>query len=223
MKNLISPLTLALLACRLTALGQSSLTSDPAYLPIDKAFDLKAIQPQVNINLPRFLLKDIAPELNTALGNRDKDKGIDFGELIKEVKLIRVLVIEANGTNRSAVEKGVKQLRKELEAKWTSIVSVPEENVGVYAMGDPSGESMAGIAVLVFDKDDAVVANVVGHVSIGKLIKIASQMDKVPKDLLKKLQGIGSQSSEHSTPSGSGDSSNKPAESSDAPPKKAAE
>jgi len=219
MKKFFSPFTIALLACPLIALGQSNLTSDPAYLPIDKAFDLKAVPPQVNINLPRFLLKDVAPELNSVLKSRDKDKGIDFGELIKDVKLIRVVVLEANSSNRSAVEKGVKQLRKELEAKWTAIVSVPEENVGVYAMGDPAGESMTGIAVLVVNKDEAVVANVVGHVSIGKLIKLASQMDKVPKDLLKKLQSVGGQPDAQSGSNGTG-SGKKPAESSDDTPKK---
>ena len=102
-------------------------------------------------------------------------------------------MVEANQTNRPALDKAVKTLRAELEKKWTPIVSVPEDNVGVYAMGDPAGETTAGLAVLVYDGGDAVIGNVVGHISIGKMIKIATQTNKLPKDFLKKLQGLGNQ------------------------------
>jgi hypothetical protein len=73
------------------------------------------------------------------------------------------------------------------------VVSVPEENdsVGIYAMGDAKGESMTGLAVLVHDASDTVIVNIVGHVSIGKLIRIATHMHALPKDLLQKLGGLG--------------------------------
>jgi hypothetical protein len=58
-------------------------------------------------------------------------------------------------------------------------------------LSDPSGEKMAGLAVLIHDKNDAVIANVVGHVSIAKVVKVASQMNKFPKDVLKKLMKAG--------------------------------
>jgi hypothetical protein len=203
-KKYIASFMLALLtAYPLAGFGQSSLEKDPAYLPIDKMLDLKTIRPEVNINLPRFLLKDALTELNGAGTNSALD-GIDIADLIKDVKLIRVVVIEANQTNRPALDKAVKALRDELEKKWTAIVSVPEDNVGVYAMSDPAGESTTGLAVLIYDGGNAVIGNVVGHVSIAKLIKLASQSDKVPKDLLKKLQGLGNQTKE---PSKSGDGS----------------
>jgi Domain of unknown function (DUF4252) len=180
--------------------------------------DLKTIRPEVNINLPRFLLKDALGELNTGGTNSALD-GIDIVDLIKDVKLVRVVVIEVNDTNRPAMDKGVKALREELEKKWTSIVSVAEdkEHVGVYTISDPAGESTSGLAVLVYDGDNAVIGNIVGHVSIGKLIKLASASDKVPKDLLKKLQGVGDQTKEAK----SGDSSS--AKAAGASPKKPAE
>jgi hypothetical protein len=103
-----------------------------------------------------------------------------------------------------ALDKAVKTLRADLDAKWTPIVTVPEENVGVYALSDSSGESMAGLAVLVYDGGNAVIGNVVGHVSIGKLIKIAAQSDKLPKDVLLKLQGLGKQSSPQPAPNAAG-------------------
>jgi hypothetical protein len=198
MKKHIASFILALLAAY-PGFGQSSnVEKDPAYLPIDKVLDLKTIRPEVDVNLPRFLLKDALNEFKSAGTNSAPFDGIDIADLIKDIKLIRVVVIEANKTNRPALDKGVKALQNELEKKWTALVSVPEDNVGVYALSDPAGESTAGLAVLIYDDGDAVIANVVGHVSIAKLIKIASQSGKVPKDFLKKLQERGNQSKEPS-------------------------
>src|SRR5215472_5592273 len=113
MKKYIASFMLALVtAYPLAGFGESSLESDPAYLPIDKVLDLKTIRPEVNINLPRFLLKDAVSELNDSASN----KGTDFADLVKDVKLIRLVVIEANHTNRPALDKGVQKLRADLEA-----------------------------------------------------------------------------------------------------------
>jgi hypothetical protein len=196
-KWIISFMLVLLTAYPLAGFGQTSVENDPAYLPIDKVLDLKTIRPEVNLNLPRFLLKDALSELNSTT-NGSAVEGIDIADLIKEVKLIRVVVIEVNKTNRAAVDKAVKALQNELEKKWTTIVSVPEEkeHVGIYAMSDPAGESTTGLAILVFDGKDAVIGNIVGRVSIGKLMKVASQSGKFPKDFLKKLQGVGNQTNE---------------------------
>lgn len=224
MKKLIASLTLALIAVSpLVGFAQSEIEKDPAYLPIDKVLDLKTIPPQVNVNLPRFLLKDVASNLGNS--NALATAGIDLADLVKDVKLIRVVVIEGNKTNQADLDKAVKTLRKELDTKWTPIVTVPENNVGVYAMGDPSGESMSGVAVLVHDKGNTVICNVVGHVSIGKLIKIAAQSNKLPKDFLKQLQGAGQgqAASEHSHAkvhkSDDGGTTNEPVEAPEEKPK----
>lgn len=187
MKNFLTVLTLAITAAFPTVgFAENSYESDPSYLAIDKVLDLKTIRPEVNVNLPRFLLKDAASEL----GDSMKDNKADFAELIKDIKLIRFVVIEANHTNRPALDKAMKKLQEQLEEKWTSIVTVPEDHVGIYAMGDKSGESVAGIALLVYDHNDAVIGNIVGRVSLGKVMKLASQMHGLPKDLIKKLQGM---------------------------------
>src|SRR5215475_7298025 len=105
MKKCIMAFSLALLTVwPLASFGQSSVEKDPAYLPIDKVLDLKTIRPEVNLNLPRFLLKDALSELNGS----DKGspvEGMDIADLIKDVKLIRVVVIEVTKTNRSVVSK----------------------------------------------------------------------------------------------------------------------
>ena len=191
MKKRIAILTLGCAVfAALQANAQNSVESDPAYLGIDKVLDLKTLRPEVNVNLPKFLLMDVASGFDGGPDDPFAGTGIEFGDLIREIKLVQVVVVEANDENRAELDKGVKALRAKLEADWTPIVTVPEENVGVYAMSDKSGESMAGIAVLVNDGGDAVIANVVGRVSIGKLVQVASRMDKFPKDLLKKLTGF---------------------------------
>jgi hypothetical protein len=219
MKKLITLLTLAIIAaCPMASFGEGSIESDPAYLPIDKVIDLKAIPPQVNVNLPRFLLKDALSGLAAnSSSNTLSSAATDLPDLLKEVKLIRVVVFETSKTNRAAVDKAVKTLRAELDSKWTAIVSVPENNVGIYAMGDPSGENVAGVAVLVADGNNVVIVNVVGHVSIGKLVKFAAQTNKLPKDLLKAL-GQGAHS--ETIPAANADSgakTNPPADASDKP------
>lgn len=200
-KTCLSVLTLALIAfAPLRAPAQSNVETDPAYLPIDRAIDLKTIRPEVNVNLPRFLLKDAVSELNGGTNDPFAASGINIADLIKDVKLIRVVIIEAKATNRAALTAGIATLRNILETKWTPIATVPEENVGVYALGDASGESIAGLAVLIEDGGDAVIANIVGRVSLGKIVKVASHFDKIPKDLLKKLSGAGDKESEKPAP-----------------------
>jgi hypothetical protein len=204
--------------------AQSDIEKDPAYLPIDKMLDLKAIPPQVNVNLPRFLLKDAIAGLSNAPNFDLASAGIDLPDLLKDVKLIRIVVLEVPKTNRPAIDKGVKALRAELESKWTSIVSVPDKDssVGIYAKEDASGESMAGVAVLVADGGDVVIVNVVGHVSVASLIKIAAQSNKLPKDFLKKLQGGNVEPAPKPAAKTDGATTNKPADAAKAPPKESA-
>ena len=191
MKNLIAILTAVLIvACPIQLIAQSNLENDPAYLPIDKAFDFKTIKPQVNINLPKFLLKYALADLDGGKNDPFAGSGITISELIQDIKLIRVVVMKANKTTSEALAKGIAKLKSTLDEKWTGIAVVAEgnEKVGVYAISDPSGESIAGLAVLIHEKGgDSVIANVVGRVSLGKIVKAASQMNKFPKDLLKKL------------------------------------
>jgi len=192
MNRLATILSLALVAaCPVFSHAQAGLEKDPAYLAIDQAIDLKLIRPEVNVNLPHFLLQDAVSEFNGGADDPFAGTGINIADLVKEIKLIRVVVIEAKETNRVALEKGVAALRATLESKWTAIATVPQDNVGVYALGDPSGEKMAGLAVLIQDKGEAVIANIVGRVSIGKIVKVASHMNKFPKDVLKKLMKAG--------------------------------
>ncbi len=221
MRKLIASLTVAVAAaCPLAGFAEGSWEQDPAYLPIDKVIDLKTIRPEVNVNIPRFLLQDAVSEFKGGTNDPLAGTGIDFADLVKDVKLIRVVVIEANKNNRPALDKAVKSLRETLEAKWTAVVTVPESNVGVYAMSDPAGESLAGLAVLVYDDGDAVIGNIVGRVSVGRLVKIASRMHNLPKGLLEKLGNLGNPPAQAPAAQRADAGAKKPAEASEASPKK---
>lgn len=101
MKPFIPSIALALLAsCPIGAWAQNALETDPGYLDIDKAIDLKTVRPEVNINLPRFLLKDAASFFNGGPGDPFAEAGINFGELTKDIKLIRVVAFEASKKTR---------------------------------------------------------------------------------------------------------------------------
>jgi hypothetical protein len=191
LKKHIAILAVTLIAaCPGRAIAQSNLENDPAYLAIDNAFDFKTVKPEVNINLPKFLLKDALADLDGGKDDPFAGSGINISELIRDIKLIRVVVIGGHKNNSEAVAKGVATLRATLEKKWTpiTVVSEEKEKVGIYAISDPTGESTAGLAILIHEGGgEAVIANVVGHVSLGKIVKAASQIKQFPKDLLKKL------------------------------------
>jgi hypothetical protein len=209
MKNLIASLMLAAIAAfPLVGFAQADIKKDPAYLPIDSVLDVKAIPPQVDVNLPGFLIKDALSSMNTTnLGA----SGTEIADLTKDVKLIRVLVFEGTKSNRTALAKAMKPLQDELDDKWTAIAKVKDEGdkVGVYVKGDASGDSVAGLAVLVHDGDegDTVIVNVVGHVSLGKIVKFASQSGGLPLGMLKQL-GIGGMPSNHGEPKAFGGAAN---------------
>src|SRR5215471_5439831 len=112
MKKFIASLILTVLtAYPMAGFCQTDIENDPAYLPIDKVLDLKTIRPEVNVNLPRFLLKDMVSDLNSANGGSPGLEGLGLADLVKDVKLIRVVVIAVNETNRPTVDKAVKTLR----------------------------------------------------------------------------------------------------------------
>ncbi len=164
------------IACPIFGQAQQSLKSDPAYLAIDAAIDLSTIKPEVNVNLPKFLLKNAASEFNGGPEDPFGKVGININELIQDIKLIRIVVIEGNKDNSAQIAKGTARLRAQLEKSWMPIVNVPEDNVGIYAMSDKSGEEMAGLALLINDGDEAIIGNIVGNIPLGKVLKIAASM-----------------------------------------------
>ena len=211
MKSTLASLALTLLvSSAVVAADPPNVTQDPAYLPIDKVLDLKVVKPEVNVNLPKFLLMDAVSELDLGTNSAFAASGISLADLIRDIKLIRLLVISGDKSNKDQLDKAVTTLNKHLETNWTAIVSVPEENIGVYAMSDPAGESVTGLALLIHNDGDTIIGNIVGRISIGKILKVASKFDHksgasfIPKELMEKLAGISAGAKDGGAKEGSG-------------------
>ena len=161
---------------------QSALSDHPAYLDIDGAMDVEAVAPEVNVNLPKFLINSALADLEIPEegGNEAAKVVADLKDLLSDVRLIRVLVVEKGPNNAAVIDAGMPKLNAQLKKGWTPIVSVPEDNVGVYGMGDESGEEMLGMAVVVDEGDSVVIANIVGNLSFGKIFNLLGQMRTGP-------------------------------------------
>ena len=96
--NTLSKTTLIamLLSGPIVGAAQGALKADPAYLRIDDAINLSIAKPEVNVNLPKFLLTNAASEFKGGPDDPFAKIGINVNDLIKDIKLIRVMVIEAS-------------------------------------------------------------------------------------------------------------------------------
>lgn len=168
---------------------------NPAYLNIDQAFDFSVIEPTVNVNMPKFLLDNILSQLDGGQEDPFAGTGINITELTQDIELIRVVVFEVKDPEKQKiVNAGVEKLKKSMSSKWMPIVNVPDGNVTVFAMGDESGKRLAGLAMMVAEKNSAVIGNIVGEVQIGKIIAAAGKMAKsdqgIQQAMQKLLQGM---------------------------------
>ncbi len=196
------PLAVTLLASSLAYVtplrAQEALKDDPAYLDINAAIDLTEIKPEVNVNIPKFLLKNALAEFDGGKDDPIASLGINLHELTSEVKLVRIVVIDAKPQDEDAIKTGIQRLKDDLEASWIPIVSVPADNVFIYARSNASGEDLAGLALIVADGREVVIGNVVGNVPIGKIAKLAARVggDMIPAEVLEKLGGLQQESEE---------------------------
>ena len=154
------------------------LKEDPAFVDLDSRFDPSKIQATVNLNLPEFVLKNILSEFDGGKDDPFQELGINVADLTRDIRLIRVLVVEKSNSQADAayLNSLVKNLRKDLDSSWMTLLSVPEGNVAIYAKGDQSGARMRGISLLVNEGDAFVFLNVVGELPIGKILKAASKL-----------------------------------------------
>lgn len=174
------------------------LSENPAYLNIDQAFDFSVIEPTVNVNMPQFLLNNMVSQFDGGPDDPFAGSGINIAELIEDVQLVRVVVFDSKDPEKQKiVRSGVEKLKKSMSSKWMPIVNVPDGNVTVFAMGDETGERLAGLAMMVAENNSAVIGNIVGEVQIGKIIAVAGKMAAQAKDnpaakemLQKLMQGM---------------------------------
>ncbi len=193
MKNRNISIAIGLLAA--TLLGAVSLNAaKPGYLPITESLARVGIQPTVNLNMPKFLLNEVIEGYEADENNPFEEMGIDLKAVIADIKSIRLVVYEDAETSEDypVLMKAVEALNKELQATWIPVVSVPEENVGIFTVSDESGERMAGLAIVVAQDDSVVIGNIEGRFPIGAILRMVANSDALPEDLMEKLAQAGS-------------------------------
>ncbi len=138
----------------------------------------------VDINLPEGLLKFAA--LLTA---KEEPQAAD---IIRNLKRVRVNVVELNDANRAATLERVSTIRQKLEAQgWTPFVNVREdakgEDVRIYAR--THGENVIdGLVVTVIEGHRQVVlVNIVGDIKPEQIAMLADRFNIEP---LKKLEHV---------------------------------
>jgi len=172
------------------------LEQNPAYLNINEAFDFSVAKPVVNIHLPKFLLNNMLSQLDNSPDDPFAETGINISELTKDIQLLHIVVFETKDPQMAeATRSGLENLKNSMSSKWMPIVNVPDGNVTIFAIGDETGSRLAGLAMMVADKNAIVIGNIVGEIQIGKIIaaasKIAAKGGLKPgeNDILQKLMG----------------------------------
>lgn len=148
--------------------------------------------------MPKFLLDNMLSQLDGGQADPFAGTGINVADLTQGIQLIRVVVFEVKDPEKQKkVSSGIEKLKKSMSSKWMPIVNVPDGNVTVFAMGDETGKRLAGLAMMVAEKNSAVIGNIVGEVQIGKIIAAAGKMagagegGQAAKEALQKLlQGM---------------------------------
>lgn len=188
------------LLCGLSTISLAQETvlpeQNPAYLNINEAFDFSVAKPVVNINLPKFLLDNMLSQMDSGPDDPFAETGINISELTKDIQLLHIVVFETKDPKTAeAARSGLEKLKNSMSSKWMPIVNVPDGNVTIFAMSDKTGSRLAGLAMMVADKNSVVVGNIVGEIQIGKMIaaasKIAAKSGVNPgeNDILQKLMG----------------------------------
>ncbi len=129
------------------------------------------VEVQVSSNLLNFAAQLVEKEQPEA------------AKLLRSVKLVRVNVVGLNEENRDAMEKRVQKIRQDLEGNgWDRNVNVQGkdgEDVGVYTQ-TRGGETLAGIAVTVIERQNVVLVNIVGDIRPDQITALGESLNIKP-------------------------------------------
>jgi hypothetical protein len=176
------------------ALIFASAAASPAADPTPGYVDFGKIAPStegkfVEVNLPEGLLK-----FASMFASKQEPQA---AEVLRNIKHVRVNVVELSDANRSQIIERVKAVRQELETSgWTQIVNVREQPKGddVQIFAKMHGaEAIEGLVVTVIeDNHEVVLVNIVGDI---KPEQIATLAERFNIDPLKKIDFAGTKHS----------------------------
>ena len=114
----------------------------------------------------------------------------EAAELLRNLRSVRVHVVEMKDDNRKEMLERIKAIRADLDTKgWERVVSVSKkkEDVGVY-LKMRGEEAVEGLVVTVVDGDkEAVLVNIVGSIKPEQIAVIGEKLNLKPlKEFAKK-------------------------------------
>ena len=174
--------TSAALAALILASAAASSAADPAPGYVDFGRIVPSTEGKfVEVNLSEGLLK-----FGSMFASKQEPQAAD---VLRNLKHVRVNVVELSDANRSQIIERVKTIRQELEtAGWTQIVNVREQpkgdDVQIYAKMR-GAEAIEGLVVTVISgHNEVVLVNIVGDI---KPEQIATLAERFNIDPLKKI------------------------------------
>ena len=183
MKRILSPLTAATLLAVASALTVSGAESAapaaelaPGYVDFGKMVPA-AEGKFVEVNLSEGLLKFAA-----TLASHQEPQAAD---MLKNLKHVRVNVVELNDANRDATIARVKAVRQQLETQgWSQVVNVREapkgDDVQIFAK-TRGAEAIEGLAVTVISgQHEVVLVNIVGDIKPEQIAMLAERLNIEP-------------------------------------------
>ncbi len=107
----------------------------------------------------------------------------EAAELLRGLQDVRVTVIALDDDNRAEIQKRIKQIRTDLDARgWERVVTAQkkDEDVGVY-LKMRGAEAVEGIVVTVLEANhEAVLVNIVGDMKPEKIASIGERFNIEP-------------------------------------------
>ncbi len=176
MKRILSPLAAATILAAVAAANLPGAEPSPGYVDFGKLVPA-AEGKFVEVNLSEGLLKFAA-----SICSHEEPQAAD---MLKNLKHVRVNVIELNDANRAATVERVKTVRQELEAQgWAQVVNVREapkgDDVQIYAK-TRGEEAIEGLVVTVIgDQHEVVLVNIVGDIKPDQIASLADRFNIEP-------------------------------------------
>ena len=162
----------AALACLVTALAPAAVYAQGPLLNLSQLDRLASrAKETVNVSLDQSMLQS-ASGFFSGQPNTDNDA---VKQLIAGLKGVYVRTFEFDRDN-AYTASDIESIRAQLKAPWSRMVSVKEEDESVDVYMWPEGDHSGGMAVLVADKRELVVVNIVGTINLAQLAAIGGRL-----------------------------------------------
>ncbi len=164
-------------------------SNQPGYVDlsfIDIPDDAESFQ-DIDLSL---VLKDVAREAK-------KNDDLAIAELLSMVHSLRLRSFSVDSNSEKMAKKAVKKISERLEKDgWDTLMRFKDSDELTTISTMYHNDNMVGLTVVVFSpEDEAMFINIVGDLDLGRLMRLASQLDS--HDLEGYLEQFGDESGLH--------------------------